>query len=74
MTVTENTVLKLELEVQDINLVLLALQELPAKVSNPLTKKIVEYITPQLDSTVQKTDNNISVNLSSGANIIESFK
>lgn len=74
MTITENTILKLELEVQDINLVLLALQELPAKVSNPLTKKIVEYITPQLDSTVQKTDNNISVNLSSGANIVESFK
>jgi hypothetical protein len=74
MTITENSILKLELEVQDINLVLLALQELPARVSNPLTKKIVEYITPQLNSTVQKTDNNINVNLSSGANIVESFK
>lgn len=74
MTITENTILKLELEVQDINLVLLALQELPAKVANPLSKKIVEYITPQLGSLVQKTDNNIIVNLSSGASIIESFK
>jgi hypothetical protein len=72
MTVTENTILNLELEVQDINLVLLALQELPAKVSNPLTKKIVEFIAPQLDSTEQKPGN-INVNLSSGASIIESF-
>jgi hypothetical protein len=41
-------VLKLELNVEEINTVLSGLQELPAKVCNPLTNKIVKQAQQQL--------------------------
>jgi hypothetical protein len=49
---TKDTPLFLQLTVEEINLILAALQELPAKVSNPLTQKIHEQARPQLDPEV----------------------
>jgi hypothetical protein len=43
-----NTEIKLILSVDEANTILMALQELPAKVANPLTKKIQEQAQSQL--------------------------
>lgn len=47
-------VLTLELTVDEINTVLGGLQELPAKVCNPLTSKIVKQAQEQLPKVEQK--------------------
>jgi hypothetical protein len=52
MTTTNETQLFLQLSVEEINLILAALQELPAKACNPLTQKIHEQARPQLDPEV----------------------
>ena len=44
----ENTELTFTFTVQEANTLLMALQELPAKVANPLTAKIQQQAQPQL--------------------------
>jgi hypothetical protein len=44
----QEPVVKLELAVNDVNLVLAALQELPHKVADPLLRKIMEQANAQL--------------------------
>lgn len=44
----ENPTLTLELTLVEINAVIAALQELPAKLANPLTNKITEQAKKQL--------------------------
>ena len=44
----ENPTLTLELTLSEINAVIAALQELPAKICNPLTAKITEQAQKQL--------------------------
>ena len=46
--VTKDTILKLELSVEEINHVLAGLQELPGKICNPLTVKIQQQASEQL--------------------------
>mgnify|MGYP003661256781 FL=1 len=41
-------VVKLELAVNDINLILAALQELPHKIADPMLRKIMEQANTQL--------------------------
>lgn len=48
MEVTKDTVLKLELSVEEINHVLSGLQELSAKICNPLSVKIQKQANEQL--------------------------
>ena len=42
------TILKLELSIQEVNTLLAGLQELPARVANPLSAKIQQQAQPQL--------------------------
>ena len=51
MEVTKDTVLKLELTIEDINNILAGLQELAAKICNPLTVKIQKQANEQLPKT-----------------------
>ena len=51
MEVTKDTVLKLELSIEEINHVLSGLQELSAKICNPLTVKIQKQANEQLPKT-----------------------
>lgn len=44
----QEPVVKLELAVNDINLVLAALQELPHKIADPMIRKIMEQANTQL--------------------------
>ena len=44
----ENTELNFTFTVQEANTLLMALQEIPAKVANPLTAKIQQQAQPQL--------------------------
>ncbi len=44
----ENTELTFTFTVQEANTLLMALQEMPAKVANPLTAKIQQQAQPQL--------------------------
>jgi len=46
--VQQEPVVKLELAVNDVNLILAALQELPHKVADPLLRKIMEQANAQL--------------------------
>lgn len=46
----QNPTLTLNLELNDINVILAALQELPAKVCNPLTDKVKSQAVPQLQA------------------------
>jgi hypothetical protein len=48
MEITKDTILKLELSVDEINTILAGLQELPAKKANPLTVKIQQQAQTQL--------------------------
>jgi hypothetical protein len=48
MEVTKDTVLKLELTIEETNHVLAGLQELTAKICNPLTVKIQKQAGEQL--------------------------
>jgi hypothetical protein len=51
MEVTKDTVLKLELTIEEINNILSGLQELSAKICNPLTVKIQKQANEQLPKT-----------------------
>jgi hypothetical protein len=44
----ENTTLKFEFSIEEANLLLAGLQELPAKIANPLSAKIQQQAKPQL--------------------------
>jgi hypothetical protein len=44
----ENPVLTLEVTLSEINMILAGLQELPAKICNPLTQKITDSAKAQL--------------------------
>jgi uncharacterized coiled-coil protein SlyX len=48
MEVTKDTVLQLELTIEEINNILAGLQELSAKICNPLTNKIQKQASQQL--------------------------
>jgi hypothetical protein len=50
-----NTEIKFMLSVDEANTILTALQELPAKVANPLTKKLQDQAQPQL-ATSESTE------------------
>ena len=56
MEITKDTVLKLELTVEEINNVLAGLQELSAKICNPLTVKIQKQASEQLPKTEAPTE------------------
>lgn len=45
-----------ELQATEINLILAALQELPAKICNPLSQKIIEQAGPQTPTPEETTD------------------
>ena len=45
----ENPELNFVLTMQEANTILAALQELPAKIANPLTQKLTEQAKPQLE-------------------------
>jgi hypothetical protein len=60
--------INLTLTVDETNAILAALQELPAKLCNPLTKKIVEQAEPQVKPSTEK-----SLDLASGVATQESF-
>ena len=44
----ENTILKFEFTIQETNTILTALQELPARIANPLSSKIQQEAQLQL--------------------------
>ena len=56
MEVTKDTVLKLELTIEEINNILSGLQELSAKICNPLTVKIQKQASEQLPKTETPTE------------------
>jgi hypothetical protein len=56
MEVTKDTVLKLELSIEEINNILSGLQELSAKNCNPLTVKIQNQANEKLPKTETPTD------------------
>jgi hypothetical protein len=49
--ISNSTELTFKLTIEDANLILAGLQELPAKVSNPLTVKIQQQAREQLPDT-----------------------
>jgi len=51
----ENTELTFTFTVQEANTILMALQEMPAKVANPLTAKIQQQAQPQLPKSENET-------------------
>ena len=53
----ENTELNFTFTVQEANTLLMALQEIPAKVANPLTAKIQQQAQPQLPKPEGETPN-----------------
>ena len=48
----ENTELTFTFTIQEANTLLMALQEIPAKVANPLTAKIQQQAQPQLPNLI----------------------
>lgn len=52
----ENPLLTLELTLGEINAVIAALQELPAKICNPLTAKITEQAQKQLPIDINRVE------------------
>ena len=48
MKTEKDTLITLKITVEEANLILAGLQELPAKVSNPLTNKLVQQAQEQL--------------------------
>lgn len=48
-TVTKDSKFTLELTVEEANLIIAGLQELPAKLANPITQKIQEQAKNQLN-------------------------
>jgi hypothetical protein len=52
--VTKDTVLKLELTIEEINTVLAGLQELPGKICNPMSAKIQQQAQQQLPAPPQQ--------------------
>ena len=46
----QNPILQLSLEINEINAILAALQELPGKICNPLSEKIKTQAQPQLQA------------------------
>lgn len=57
MEITKDTVLKLELTIEETNHVLAGLQELTAKICNPLTVKIQNQAGEQLPKPEVPTKN-----------------
>ena len=51
--ITKDTVLTLELSIDEINAVLAGLQELPGKICNPLTVKIQQQAQKQLPAPTE---------------------
>lgn len=52
--VTKDTILKLDLSIEEINHILEGLQELPGKICNPLSAKIQQQAQKQLPEAEQK--------------------
>jgi len=53
---TQNTELSFNLTVEEANIILTALQELPAKIANPLTQKMHEQAKGQMTAEVAETE------------------
>ena len=53
----ENTELTFTFTIQEANTLLMALQEIPAKVANPLTAKIQQQAQPQLPKPESEAPN-----------------
>jgi hypothetical protein len=53
----QNPELNFVLTMQEANTVLAALQELPAKIANPLTQKITEQAKPQIEELQTAAEN-----------------
>lgn len=70
--VNDNTELQLTLQVAEINAILASLQELPAKVANPLTQKIMGQSSKQIDE-LNGAGQNLQVEVQDGAQTQESF-
>lgn len=64
------TTLTFQLTIDETNVILAGLQELPAKLCNPLTKKLVEQATPQLTT---ETGTEKTLEVSSSVTAQESF-
>ena len=56
MEVTKDTLLNLELSIEEINNILAGLQELSAKICNPLTVKIQKQANDQLPKPEAPTE------------------
>lgn len=48
--------IKLDLTLDEVNVILVGLQEVAAKLSNPLSEKIRLQATPQLENTQKQPD------------------
>ena len=70
--VNDNTELQLTLQVAEINAILASLQELPAKVANPLTQKIMQQSSQQIDE-LNGAGKDLQLNVQDGAQTQESF-
>jgi hypothetical protein len=51
----EDVHLTLDLKISEINVILAALQEIPAKIANPLTENIRKQATDQLQPAPEET-------------------
>lgn len=56
----ENPDLHFTFTMQEANAILAALQELPAKVSNPLTQKMTDQAKPQIEKLKAERDSNVT--------------
>jgi hypothetical protein len=55
MEITKDTILQLELSIEEVNNILAGLQELSAKICNPLTMKIQKQASQQLPQPEEET-------------------
>lgn len=69
---SETTEMTITLEVKELNTILALIQELPAKLANPLTLKLAKQISVQMEN--YKTEpRDIQLNVSSSGTTEESF-
>jgi hypothetical protein len=55
MAIEKDTVVTFTVTVEEVNTILASLQELPAKIANPLTQKILKQAKEQLPNEEEKT-------------------
>lgn len=57
----EKELLKFEFSVEEANTILMALQEMPAKIANPLSAKIQQQAKPQLPQPESQEQPNLEL-------------